>query len=203
MSVANPVIDYIDPDASPRLIYLKAGVREYHPVTDIYAEVRDLRRNDETLRPYDIFVSAGGNVKKLADGSKRTPRYAIFNNTKVVPDITESHDLTVTGEQLFAPALGSEPIGTGAAAVDKTPLPVGIDVNVDYAPAEAEVIEVQVGSGLTIEQASQIVDLWRLNGLDPNEPVHIPAGTGTITAGDIEIAVTGDCDDGHTLTRQP
>lgn len=142
MSVLNPVIDYIDPDSSPRLIFLKAGVREYHPVDDIYKEVRNLRRTDEALRKYDSFVLAAGNDKKLADGSRRTPRYAIFYDCKIVPDTNGSHDLVITGEQLFSPGLGQEATGLGSAAIDKTSLPNGVDVNVDYAPAEAEVIVV-------------------------------------------------------------
>lgn len=163
MSVQNPVIASIDPVA--RLIYLAPGVRSYHPVDDIYKEVRTLRRLDESLRPYDMFVSAGGNVKKLADGSLRTPRYAIFNNCKVVPDVTASHDLTITGEQLFAPGFGAEPTGTGPAAIDKTPLPNGIDVNVDYRPSEAEVIIVGgsnplanvLEGALTVEDALRVI----------------------------------------------
>lgn len=150
MSVASPVIDFIDPSVSPRRIHLRAGVREYHPVDDIYKEVRQLRQDDESLRPYDMFVSAGGNVKKLADGSLRTPRYAIFNNTVVVPANDADHDLRVTGEQLFAPGFGEEPIAGGVAIIDKTPLSVA--VNVDYTPAEAEVIVVTVSAALTMQQ---------------------------------------------------
>lgn len=191
MSVASPVIDYIDATVSPRLIYLLAGVREYHPVEDIYLEVRNLRRTDETLRGFDQFVSGGGNVKKLLDGSKRTPRYAIFNDCKVVPDILVSHDLVVTGEQLYAPVLGAEPIGTGAACIDKTPLPVGVDVNVDYAPAEAEVIVVTTGGIGTPAEVGQAVWDHEFSGYKARSWLHMilsfvglkasGAGTGAMT----------------------
>jgi len=76
MSVAVPVIDYIDPDT--RRIYLLDGVDEYHPLDDIYAEVRNLRRTDESLRKYFVFTQGGGNIPKNVSGTLRTPRYAIF-----------------------------------------------------------------------------------------------------------------------------
>jgi len=47
----------------------------------------------------------------------------------------------------------------------------------------------------------RLAELWRLAGLDPSSPVFIPAGEGTISATGFDIAVTGDCSTGHTLTR--
>ena len=199
MSVASPVIDRIDPDVNPRLIYLKAGVRSFHPVDDIYKEVRNLRRIDHTLRGYDPFVSAGGNVKKLADGSKRTPRYAVMINSKIVPDDI-SHDLVITGEQLFAPSVGSEPTGTGAAAIDKGPLSVGVGVNVDYAPPNAEVIIVASGSGLSTAEKAQLFKLWQRFGLDPDNPLEVTPTS--IKAGDVNQVITGDGETTSTVTEQ-
>lgn len=59
------------------------------------------------------------------------------------------------------------------------------------------------GGGLTDLERSMLYELYKVSGLSAGDPTFIPAGAGTITVGDdIEIEVTGDCDTGHTLTRQ-
>lgn len=146
MSLAVPVIDYID--GPTRRIYLKVGVVNYHPVDDIYKEVRNLRALDENLQKFDNFVIGGGNIKKNSDGSRRTSRYAVFQNCKVVPS-NNSHDLAVTGEQLFTDVVGEEPTGSGAACIDKTLLSIGVSVNIDYTPPDTEVQVVSTGSAVT------------------------------------------------------
>jgi hypothetical protein len=96
MSVSTPVIDRLD--LSTKLIYLLAGTREYHPVTDIYVEIRDIRRTDETMRVFDMPVNAFGAVPK--GGGKFTPRYARFNHGwQIVPEDTD-HSLYISGEQI-------------------------------------------------------------------------------------------------------
>lgn len=131
MSVSVPVIDYID--ASTRRIYLLAGVTEYHPLDDIYAEVRNLRRTNEALRKYLMFIEGGGNIPKNASGTLRTPRYAIFRNCKVVV----SGDTLVTGEQLYADAAG-DVVGKGPDAIDHSLSPA--NAYLDYEPPGSEVI---------------------------------------------------------------
>jgi hypothetical protein len=130
MSVSNPVIDYIDPVA--KRIFLRSGVREYHPVTDIYTEIRYLRRTDESLRPFDMPVSAFGNEPK--GGGRFTPRYARFNNGwKIVP-ANETHSLYIGGEQI------TDEGESGPAAVDTTMLDPGVNVIIHYEPPAAEII---------------------------------------------------------------
>jgi hypothetical protein len=53
------LISSIDPEA--RRIYLSATSinGDHHPV-DIYKEMRTLRRTDESLRPFNIFMTADG-----------------------------------------------------------------------------------------------------------------------------------------------
>ena len=145
MSVAVPVIDYIDP--ATRRIYLLDGVDEYHPLEDIYAEVRYLRRTDESFRKYFVFIQGGGNIPKNVSGTLRTPRYAIFKNCKVVV----SDDTYVTGEQLYADADGNM-IGKGPDCIDHVLSPS--DAYLDYEPPGSEVI---VGTGgLTPEQEDKL-----------------------------------------------
>ena len=146
MSVASPVINNID--HTTKRIYLKVGIVAYHPIDDIYHEVRNLRRTVESERKYDVPVQAGGRVPK--GGGKFTPRYAIFNNGyKIIPQDAD-HTLAVTGEQL------TDDGQAGTTIVDLTPLSAGVKVKVDYTPSEAEVIEVSTGSGVT---AQDILDI--------------------------------------------
>jgi hypothetical protein len=157
MSVAVPVIDYIDPVA--RRIYLLAGIDAYHPLDDIYAEVRNLRRTDESLQSYLVFVQGGGNIPKDVTGTLRTPRYAIFQNCQVVV----SGDTQVTGEQLFADANG-DVIGKGPDCIDHALSP--LDAYVDYTPPGAEVIVIETGtSGLTAGESSQLSTIYTNNEL--------------------------------------
>jgi len=142
MSVAVPVIDYIDPVT--RRVYLLDGITEYHPLDDIYAEVRYLRRTDESLRKYFVFTQGGGNIPKNVQGTLRTPRYAIFKNCKVVV----SGDTYVTGEQLYADADGNM-IGKGPDCVDHALSPE--DAYLDYEPPGSEVISVDTGGTFTEE----------------------------------------------------
>ena len=146
------VIDYIDP--ATRRIHLLAGVMEYHPLDDIYTEVRNLRRTDEDLRKYSMFVEAGGNVPKNAAKTSRTPRYAIFKNCKVVV----SGDTYVSGEQLYADENG-DVIGKGPDCVDHSLSPE--NAYMDYEPPGSEVIIIETGSGVTEQDILDIINgVW-------------------------------------------
>lgn len=54
---------------------------------------------------------------------------------------------------------------------------------------------------LTPEQIAQLEELWRIRGLDPLNPMNANKNTGKITAGDIDITVTGDGVNEATFTR--
>lgn len=130
MSILSPVIETVD--VVNKRIYLKSGVREYHPVTDIYAELRALRRNNESLRVVDMPVKAFGNIPK--GGGKYTPRYAVFyDGWKVVPEDV-SHSLYVTGEQI------TDDGQSGPACIDTDILSSGTSVIIQYEPPAAEII---------------------------------------------------------------
>ena len=132
-----PVIGSMD--TTNRRIQLAAGVRSYHPVDDIYQEVRALRRTDETLRAFAVPVTAAGHVPK--GGGKFTPRYIVLHGGwRIVPEDV-SHTLDVTGEQL------TEEGGSGGDCLDLSTLSATSKVVVQYAPSEAEVIEVSTGGG--------------------------------------------------------
>lgn len=144
MSVLNPVIDHIDPEA--KLIYLASGIRTYHPVTDIYVEIRNLRRTYENLRNYQMPVTASGNIPK--GGGKYTPRFVVFQNGwRIVPEDV-SHVLQVTGEQLTVEG------GGGPDCFNLSLLSPSSKVIIQYEPPAAEIIVIEVTSvsGESIEK---------------------------------------------------
>jgi hypothetical protein len=108
---------------------------------DIYYEMRNLRRTDESLRGWYSFVEGGGNVQKTS--TTFTPRYLTFLTdprpitTKIVPAGNPSvadvdHTLVVKGE-------GITDLGTaGATCFDKSTLNVSVDI--EFEPPGAEII---------------------------------------------------------------
>ena len=189
MSVASPVIDYIDP--VPRKIYLLVGITEYHPVEDIYTEVRNLRRLTLSLRGHDIFVTAGGSLPKNLAGTKRTPRYAIFHDCQVVL----SGDVFISGEQLFADSNG-DLVGSGKDCVDRVLSPA--DAYAEYAPPNAEVIKVTSGSGL---DAAQDAKLTRIHALEEADEIHNPTSIVKKAKGTETVLLTKDVT-GSNLTAE-
>lgn len=187
-----PVIASIDGTA--RRIYLDpaaavGGVLSFHTVEQIYQEYRALRRTDEALRRFAPLLRAEGLVPK--GGGKFTPRYIVLlAGTKLVIPVGVDV-VNVSGEVLTDDQ-------TAPFATDLLTGPVVIN----YEPPEAEVIQVAGGSGLSPAQATQLIELWRLLGLDPAAPlVATPAA---INAGpDIELTLTGDGVTSSTATRQP
>jgi hypothetical protein len=174
---------FLDPAAAV------GGVLSFHTVEDIYQEYRGRRRTDEALRQFAPLMRAEGNVAK--GGGKFTPRYIVL----------------LDGAKLVIP-VGPDTVNvSGEVLTDDQTVPFAIDllsdpVVINYAPPEAEVIQVASGSGLSVEQATQLLELWRVLGLDPAAPlVATPA---TISAGpDIALTLTGDGVTSATATRQP
>lgn len=127
------LIDHIDP--INRRIYLSDQTinKSIHPI-DLYKEMRTLRRIDESLRPYDVFMKAYGNIPK--GNGKFTERYVILQKgTKIVPYNT-SHVLTITGVILTDD--GYE----GIHCFDRSLLSPLVTVDINYTPPQVEIIVV-------------------------------------------------------------
>ena len=119
-------------DVPSKRIFLKIGVRTYHPVTDIYREMRFIRRTDVSLRKIDMPVLAEGNLPK--GGGKFTPRYAIFRNGWRIVPADETHTLYISGEQI------TDDGQSGPAIIDTTPLSTGTNVTLHYEPPSSELV---------------------------------------------------------------
>jgi len=126
-------------DGPNRLIYLSVDTvdAEVHPI-DIYKEMRELRRTDESLRKHDVFLQAYGNVFK--GSGKYTERYVVeIAGTRIIPYDADSF-LTIIGTIITDD--GQE----GIACFDRSELVYQVDIN--YIPPQVEVITVSSGSGL-------------------------------------------------------
>lgn len=153
------LIDHID--GPNRDIYLSAETvgASINPI-DIYKEMRTLRRTDESLRVYLLFLSAKGNDSK--GGGKFTERYVVcLNGTRIIP-YNVSHTLTVTGTIITDD--GQE----GISCFDRSPLSGTTRVDINYVPPQVEVITVSSGSGLSTEEHNKLMG--------------IPAATATASA---------------------
>ena len=123
-------------DGFNRDIYLSidtVGV-DLNPI-DVYKEMRTLRKNDETLRGYDVFLSAHGNDFK--GGGKYTERYVKeLLGTRIIPyDVTQI--LTIIGTIITDD--GQE----GVACFDRSPLTATSRVDINYIPPQVEVVRAE------------------------------------------------------------
>lgn len=132
---------------SEKIIYLKEGTIQYHPVDNIYKEVRFHRAHDESLRVVDMPVIALGHDSKGA--GEYTARLAMFKHGWRIAPANVSHTLEVTGEQITDDEL------SGSGCMDMTLFDPGVNVFVDYAPPDTELIYVDAG-GLTPEQEARL-----------------------------------------------
>ena len=182
MSVLNPVIDHLD--LATKHIYLLAGTVEYHPVSDIYVEVRNIRRLNESMRVFDMPVTAFGGVSK--GGGKYTSRYTRFNNGwKVVPDDV-SHSLYITGEQI------TDDGQSGPACIDTTVLSAGTSVIIHYEPPASELVKAADEIAAIKRMAFNervAVDQENSTG-KATTSLDFPAGTRQAPAADLTTALT-------------
>jgi len=186
--------DYVDRlDILNKIVFIKDDVTAFHPVDDMYTEVRSIRRIDESARVKDNPVSAQGNEPA---GANFTPRRAVLNDGwRIGLEFQSNWDLSISGEII------SDDGFAGAQLVKLDYLPAGVSALVNYTPPSSEVITVATGGGLTAEQSIQLLELHRLLGLDGANPVTITPTAQQAT--DIDIVIGGDGETISTLTRSP
>ena len=147
------IISRIDPTTSPRRIYLHSdtvGV-SFQPM-DAYKEMRTLRASDESLRAYDVYMTAQGN--QPTGPSTATPRRVRMENSVFVP-VNTDHVLTVIGEVITSSG------SSGVAAFDRTPLDLSTTVDINYIPPQVEILYINTGSGVTAQDKLDIAtSVW-------------------------------------------
>ena len=92
--------------------------------------------------------------------------------------------------------------GGNLVAVDENSLPIS-----PRCPTSFTTVTKENSTSAALVSADTMLgymaEMWKLAGLDANNPLTVPAGTGTITVDDISIDAVVDCDVETTLTRQP
>ena len=157
-----PIIDSID--GENRRIFLSADTvgTSINPI-DIYKEMRTLRRTDEDLRKFRLYMSASGNVPK--GSGKFTERLVtLLQGTRIVPFNTD-HELTITGTIITDD--GQE----GIAAFDRSTLDLNTSVDINYVPPQVEIIEVVVGGGGVVDLSEVLTAITNLNNFNPASDV--------------------------------
>lgn len=152
MSVAVPVIDSVDGFA--RRVYLKSGVRSFHPVDDIAAELQQLRSDAELHRRYTPLIIEQGGL--FEGGTTYSPKFALYiDGAVVVPFDDVDHELTITGKQIDG--LG----GVGIDFIDKSTLTSSVNVNYTP-PSGAEIKIIETGSVVTAQDKIDIITgVWQ------------------------------------------
>jgi len=150
-----PLIDNIN--GTTRRVYLHSDTMgaDVHPI-DIYKEMRTLRKNSESLRKYDLFMKADGNVTKTASTS--TERFVtLLDGTRIIP-YDSSHEITITGTIITD---GGQ---SGIDCFDRSTLDPATVVDINYVPPQVEIITVAGGSGLDQEEHDELMgitnDVW-------------------------------------------
>jgi len=151
---------YVDRlDILNKIVFIKDDVATFHPVDDMYTEVRSIRRIDESTRVKDNPVSAQGNEPA---GANFTPRRAVLNDGwRIGLEFQSNWTLSITGEII------SDDGFAGAQLVKLDYLPVGVSALVNYTPPSSEVITVTVG-GTTEEVIALLEKIDKTTTTDLN-----------------------------------
>ena len=148
-------VDYVN-----KRIYLGAdSVGPELDMLDVYREVRYLRVTTPEHRKYQPMIVAGGNLQKTTTTYTQPYVQLLFGCT-VVPYDTP-HTLVVVRE-VFA-----DDGRYGVQCFDRTSVAANVDIDMQVAPVEVRTVNIAGGSGLTPEQATQLLEIWKNAGLIP------------------------------------
>jgi len=141
----------IDIDFDTKRAYLHADtVTNGFDIIVAYAEIKAwVQANYKSGQQYARVMEAVGNIPK-GDGTF-TPRYGyVFSGWRFVPYDLVSHELQLLVEMISADGLRDRLL------FDRTPLAPTVTVDITPVYEKIEIREVNTGSGLTGEQATQL-----------------------------------------------
>lgn len=166
-----------------------AGNTTFEVQRDIYSAWKRWVVTGEGAKFAEAFNVEGGNP--IGSTGLFTGKTVLLVNGWKLKAAEHDHQIFLIGN-LFS--------DDGIVSVPTAGYSTSINVS---ASVSAQGIELSSGGGLTTDERSMLQDLWKLAGADVSHPLFVPAGTGNIVVDDVDIEVTGDCDMGHILTRQP
>lgn len=158
------------------------GVRE---LWSRWVEWQELSDNSKYL---PAMTQVGGNDIDLSTGTK-IPIYAFLTNGWRVKPQESSHTLNVTDGILLVDGGGDPFVNTTGSFV----------VRINYQqPVQAISFATSGEGGLTIEQATQLAELWKLSGLKSGSPLQVTPTSRT--ADDVSQSI-GEANGVVTVTR--
>lgn len=184
-------------DGPNALIILDPGTTTIS-VRDLVSRWADWVATSDNAKYLPAFASLGGDDIDPTAGTK-VPVYAfLLNGWKVRPQ-SANHTLNV-GDGILLVDGGGDPFVN----------PTGTyTVRINYQqPVQAISFDSGgggSGGGLTVEQASQLVDLWRVLGLDASQPLTVTPTrryAGDSGAPTVDQTIEGNAKTLSTVTRQ-
>jgi len=161
--------------ANKRIILDSAAVT----ATELYSRWVDWMVLSDNAKYLPAFLSTGGD--DLGGGLSIPPYVFLANGWRVRP-MESSHNLTITGNLFVA--------GGGVPVV---PTLGTFQVNVNYTvPVQAQGISTSGGGGLTGDQATQLLELWKVHGLQSGNPLVVSPTGRTATGITQTVATVGD-----------
>lgn len=176
-------------DGPNKRIILTAGTTSLS-VRDVWSRWVDwfLTAGDNS-KYLPAFVSVGGDDIDLAAGTK-IPIYAFLTNGWRVRPQEANHTLNVVDGILLVDGGGDPFVDTTGAFI----------VRVNYQQPVQAISFSTGGSGLSVPQAAQLEELWRIKGLDASNPLVVTSGS--MVAGGIEVDLVEAPAGTVTATRQ-
>lgn len=199
----------IDP-TTKRIILDSASVS----ATEIYSRVTDWQALSDNLK-YGLIVRQVGS-DDLGGGLSIPPYYFLQGSWRIRP-MEVNHTLIITGN-LFVEGGGVPVVPTlgdfNVSAQYTVPVQAqGISVSGSTGPSAASIASAvrqeltpeldhltSLQNGLTSSQATMLLELYKIMGLDPTAPLVVTQSSRT--AGSIIQSITGDNTSSNTITRQ-
>ena len=176
-----------------KVITLTAGTASVS-VRDMYSRWVDWLLTSDNSKYLPAFNTVGGDDIDVSQGTK-IPIYAFLQNGWRVKPQEANHTLNVTDGILLVDGGGDPFVNTTGSYV----------VRINYQqPVQAISFTSGGGSGggLTPEQDTKLDELHKIQGLAAGVPMTVDKNTGTRTAGDIVLNITGNDDVSVTVERE-
>jgi hypothetical protein len=175
-------------DGSNKRINLSSGTTSIS-VRDIWSRWVDWLLLTDNSKYLPAFQNVGGDDIDLSAGTKIPIYVFLMNGWKIKPQ-EANHTLAVIDGILLVQGGGDPFVNTTGSYI----------VRINYQqPVQAISFSSGGSGGLTIEQATQLVEIYKLLGLQNGSPVEITK-TGQ-TVDDIILGFTGDGENTLTIER--
>lgn len=164
-------------------------------VTDIYSDLKEDWLTDPLLQVLRFPLRSFGDPI----GAQQIGPYVFLNNLagwRMQP-YDADHEVNLIGNLIPESAVQGKTVPLWVSRPGRT-----IIIPSDRS-AQALTNEVEVGSGLSAEQAQQLLELYKRQSLDPNDPFTATPTRMRTASGDIIIDLSGDGKNITTGTRQP